>query len=148
MQQHLRIKCIYKNGEILDESLYERLKNLDLYYVFPGCGNEFKSNRVWWVIMDEDRIIAYAALAYLTDRVCLYVRAWVHKDYRGLGLQRRLIKHRIRHARQMKCKTIVTYTTNDNPASGNNLFHCGFRQFLPEYKYAGKEMVYYRKILS
>lgn len=139
-----KLRKIYSRGRILDYSLYEQLKELD-GKCFPGCGNEFLKNRDWWVISVKNKIIAYCGSAYSMG-ICLFIRAWVHKDYRGNGIQKRMIKQRIKAAKN--CKVIVTYTVPDNYASANSLISTGFRLFDPAYAYAGRGQMYFRKVLK
>ena len=140
----MKLQKVYSSGKILNGNLYSRLQDLDKS-VFYGCGNEFKENRDWWVIVDRNKIVAYCGSAYAYGGVCLFVRAWVHEPYRGKGIQKRMIKCRVKAA--YGCKVIVTYTLRDNYPSMNSLVSCGFRMFEPEYAYAGRQQMYFRMIL-
>ena len=91
-------------------------------------------------------IIAYCGCLY-SDGVCIFVRAWVHKKFRGKGLQRKMIKARLKAAIGFRCYTAITYTTHDNVHSANNLFKMGFNMYNPEYAYVGRGMLYFRKAL-
>ena len=135
---------VFNRGKILNPNLYDELKELD-DKVFNGCNNEFKSNRDWWVIVSSNKIIAYCGCAFV-EGMCLFVRAWVHKDYRGQGLQKKMIKLRIKSA--YDCHIAITYTTTDNYPSANSLISQGFRLYSPEYAYAGREMLYFQKPLQ
>lgn len=141
----MKLQKIYSQGKILNSSLYDELKALDAR-VFFGCADEFKENRDWWVIMSGNRIVAYCGCLY-SEGVCIFVRAWVHAEYRGQGIQRRMIKIRIKAARRA-CETVITYTTADNYPSANNLIKCGFLLYHPAYNYAGTEMIYFRKVIK
>jgi RimJ/RimL family protein N-acetyltransferase len=142
----MRLIRIFNEGKILNEELYFKLQNLDMCKVseFYGCGNEFKQNRDWWVMLYCGEIIAYCGCIY-SEGVCLFNRAWVRSDFRGKGIQKKMIKARIKSAKH-NSNAIVTYVTNDNPASANSLIACGFRIFTPAYQYAGKDKIYFRKI--
>lgn len=142
----MRLVKIFSQGKILNQDLYDRLQKWDMLHCFPGCGNEFLHNRDWWVILDDGKIIAYCGCIYSCN-VCIFNRAWVHKNYRGLGLQRKMIKARINAAYKNDCYVCVTYTTPCNTPSANNLIKTKFLLFDPEYKYAGKGMLYFRKKL-
>lgn len=134
---------IFSHGKVLSQKLYEEVMALDAR-VFPGCNNEFKENRDWWVICAGNRIIAYCGSLY-SQGICIFVRAWVHADYRGQGLQRKMIQVRLRAAKG--CSAVITYTTADNYPSANNLIKKGFLLYMPEYAYAGREMLYFKKSL-
>lgn len=141
----MRLTKIFSNGKIINELLYEQLKKLDAK-CFPNCYNEFKENREWWIIEQGNIIIAYCGSWY-KDGICMFNRAWVHPDYRGQGIQKRMIKARLRAAKRYG-NTAITYTTVDNDKSANNLIRFGFKLYVPEYKYAGKEMVYFIKTFN
>lgn len=135
---------VFNRGKVLNPNLYEELRQLD-YKVFSGCNDEFKPNRDWWVIISGNVIIGYCGCAF-TEGLCIFVRAWVQKDYRGHGLQKKMIKLRIRSA--YDCHIAITYTTIDNYPSANSLISQGFKLYSPEYAYAGREMLYFQKELA
>jgi GNAT superfamily N-acetyltransferase len=135
---------VFNRGKVLNPNLYDELRELD-YKVFSGCNDEFKSNRDWWVITSGNVIIAYCGCAF-TEGLCIFVRAWVHKDYRGQGLQKKMIRLRIKSA--YDCHIAITYTTTDNCPSANSLISQGFKLYTPEYAYGGREMLYFQKELA
>jgi len=135
---------VFNRGKILNPSFYIELKELD-YRIFKDCGDEFQKNRDWWVITSGNKIIAYCGCLF-AENICIFVRAWVQKVYRGQGLQKKMIKLRLKSA--FDCKVAITYTTVDNYPSANNLISQGFKLFSPEYAYAGRQMLYFQKILK
>ena len=142
----MRLKKIFSFGNILDRDTYEQLRELDYTNPnFKGCGDEFQFNREWWVMLDQGEIVAYCGSIY-SKGICIFNRAWVRKDYRGQGIQRRMIKTRLKAASTF-CHIAITYTTLDNFPSANNLIDCGFRLYLPEYSYGGSDKLYYQKLL-
>lgn len=142
----MRLKKIFSFGNILDKEAYEQLRNLDYTNPnFKGCGDEFQYNREWWVMLDQREIVAYCGSIY-SRGICIYNRAWVKKDYRGRGIQRKMIKARLKAA-SYNCHIAITYTTLDNFPSANNLIECGFRLYIPEYMYGGKDKLYFQKLL-
>jgi RimJ/RimL family protein N-acetyltransferase len=140
----MRLVKIFNCGKVINENLYLRLKILDAR-VFFGCNNEFKKNRDWWVIVDDNNIIAYCGCLY-SQKICIFVRAWVYKEYRGLGIQKRMIKARIKYAKKI-CTTVITYTSTNNIISANNLLKNGFLLYNPMYKYSGSDVLYFKKDL-
>ncbi len=138
----MRLIKVFSCGKVLKNDLYERLKVLDLERVFSGCGNEFFNNRDWWVAIHKKTIVAYCGCLY-SEGICIFVRAWVHKGYRGFGVQRQMIQTRLRAAAVKKCKTVITYTTYDNTHSANNLIKTGFLLYDPWYRWAG-DMLYWK----
>jgi GNAT superfamily N-acetyltransferase len=141
----MRLQKIYSQGKIINADLYKRLQDLDAK-VFYECGNEFKKNRDWWVIVEDNQIVAYCGCLYsTTENICIFVRAWVYEPYRGKGLQRRMIATRIQEAKKNKRSQVITYTLTDNPISANNLIKRGFRIYEPQHKWVGKGVIYFIK---
>ncbi len=142
----MRLKKIFSFGNILDRETYEQLRELDYNNPnFKGCADEFQFNREWWVMLDEGEIVAYCGSIY-SKGICIFNRAWVKKSHRGQGIQRRMIKTRLKAASTF-CHIAITYTTLDNFPSANNLISCGFRLYLPEYSYGGSDKLYFQKLL-
>jgi GNAT superfamily N-acetyltransferase len=96
-------------------------------------------------MLDQGEIVAYCGSIY-SKGICIFNRAWVKKSHRGQGIQRRMIKTRLKAASTF-CHIAITYTTLDNFPSANNLIDCGFRLYLPEYSYGGSDKLYYQKLL-
>lgn len=142
----MRLKKIFSFGNILDRDTYEQLRELDYTNPnFKGCADEFQFNREWWVMLDQGEIVAYCGSIY-SKGICIFNRAWVKKSHRGQGIQRRMIKTRLKAASTF-CHIAITYTTLDNFPSANNLISCGFRLYLPEYSYGGSDKLYFQKLL-
>ncbi len=143
----LKTKKIFTFGVVLNADLYERVQELDRK-VFFGCNNEFHQNREWWAILNKrGQIVAYCGSIY-ANNICIFIRAWVKKTNRGKGLQKKLIDIRLRAAKRSACHTAITYTIKENCASINNLVSKGFRIYIPEYAYGGKEMLYWKKPIA
>lgn len=79
----------------------------------------------WWVLEGDKQIIGYAGLYEEGDCV-RFCRAGIRARYRGLRLQRLLIKARLAWARKRGFRRARTYTDHINTASTTNLIHCGF----------------------
>lgn len=144
----MKIQKVFSTGNVLNKSLYEKLQQLDRSTPsFRLCDNEFHDNRDWWVILNRKKqIIAYCGSIY-SGRICIFNRAWVHKKFRGRGIQKRLIRTRLRAAKK-SCYIAITYTIKENYSSINNLISCGFKIYGPSYEYGGKEMLYWRRNLD
>jgi predicted GNAT family acetyltransferase len=141
-----KAKKIFSHGKIIHDDLYQRVKIMDVN-IFSGCNDEFQKNREWWVLLDdENKIAAYCGSVY-SSNICIMVRGWVKKQHRGQGLQKKLIKIRLNAAKKNNCYIVITYTTKDNCPSSNNLISQGFKLYLPEYEYGGKEMLYWNKLI-
>ena len=113
---------------------------------FPGDEPVFTGgDRVWWWAEREDGChVAYAGVSPLRDQgLAYFCRAGVVPQYRGHGLQRRLLRARIAWCRKNKLEPI-TDCTADNVASINNLVAVGFKAYLPEYRWALPNSIYWR----
>ena len=143
----MRAKKVFSFGEVINDDLYQRVQVMD-FNIFAGCNNEFHNNREWWAFIDErGQVGAYCGSIY-ANNICIMIRAWVKKQHRGKGFQKKLIKTRIAAAKLHDCHTIITYTTKDNYPSANNLISQGFKLYFPEYAYGGKEMLYWSKRIA
>lgn len=139
----MKLIKIYNRGKVLNKNLYDRLKKLDSI-VFPGCDNEFKRNRDWWVALGKGKeIAAYCGCLY-SEGVCIFVRAWVHQPYRGKGMQRKMIRERVKAA--SGCSVAITYVMPSNVHSANNLIKSGFVLYRPAYKWAGNQLYFTKSI--
>jgi GNAT superfamily N-acetyltransferase len=141
----MRLTKIFSRGRIINQAAYTQLQALDAR-CFPGCEGEFINNRDWWVIISGNIIVAYCGSWY-SSGICMFNRAWVKPEYRGQGIQKRMIKVRLAAAK-LYGDTVITYTTRDNDKSANNLIAKGFRLYNPAYAYAGNEMIYFIKKLG
>jgi len=141
----LKTKKIFSFGKVLNADLYQRVQDLDKK-IFFGCNNEFLENREWWVLLNNrETIIAYCGSIYASD-ICIFIRAWVKRTNRGKGLQKKLIDIRLRAAKK-NSSVAITYTVKENCPSINNLISKGFKIYIPEYTYGGKEMLYWKKTI-
>ena len=70
-------------------------------------------------------------------------RAGVVPSSRKQGIQKKLIRVRIKKAKVLKMKWLVT-DTYDNPASSNNLISCGFKLFNPSGPWGAEGTLYWR----
>jgi RimJ/RimL family protein N-acetyltransferase len=72
----------------------------------------------------------------------------VIKDYRGYGLQKRMIRVRMQKAKQLGVTRVITYTSHDNAASANSLISSGFRLYVPRWEWGIRNGNYFRKFVS
>ena len=104
----------------------------------------------WWVAYSDktDEAVGfggYTQSAHWHNTIYL-CRAGVLPDHRGQGLQKRLIRVRLKHAR--KVGNTWAYTdVSDNPASANSLISCGFKLYSPYLAWGTKETLYWRRSL-
>ena len=100
----------------------------------------------WWIAYDDkDAPAGFAGMVMSTRwSDCMYLcRAGVLEAHQGHGLQARLVKTRIRKAKQLGMNWVIT-DTYQNPASANSLINCGFKLFEPTRPWAGKGSLFWR----
>lgn len=104
---------------------------------------------VWFVAYDDDQPVAFAgARPTEGDPTSWFLcRSGVIESARGHGLQKRLIRARLRAIQAAGGNIAYTYTAIDNPASANSLIAEGFRAYVPEWRWAG-DMNYWRRNAS
>jgi GNAT superfamily N-acetyltransferase len=102
----------------------------------------------WWIASEDGRDIGFAGLVRSVSWIdCGYLcRAGVVPFARGQGLQKKFIHVRIRQAKALGWKWVVS-DTRLNPASANSLISCGFKMFEPTNPWGCKDTLYWRKKL-
>jgi GNAT superfamily N-acetyltransferase len=100
----------------------------------------------WWGAWDYTRLAAYAAAVRLPKEpdVVYLRRCGVLPDYRGRGLQRQLITARVRWARRVGAREVVTDTHPNNVPSAKTLVRAGFEPYEPIVRWAGEPWSYWR----
>jgi GNAT superfamily N-acetyltransferase len=103
----------------------------------------------WWIAKIDGVTAGYAgARALLSERAVYLSRVGVLEAYRGQGVQRALIRSRVRWAgRCDHITTVITDTAPANIASSNNLIRTGFTLYLPESPWCEGSALYWRKDL-
>lgn len=103
----------------------------------------------WWVAEDRHgRAVAFAGLqpSIRWSNTMYLVRAGVLPEFRGRGLQKRLLLARERYARSVGAEWLIT-STYLNTASANSLIARGFRLYEPEIPWGADGTLYWRKEL-
>lgn len=126
----------------LDEIAELDLRLVGVHYPFDALPDDT------WVIQDRGEIVAYAASkpSELLPGYVYLSRCGVIESHRGRGLQRRLIRARLRAARRDGLIGAYTYTVLDNPPSANSLISEGFRLFDPGEGWR-RDVLWWRKAL-
>lgn len=115
---------------------------------FPHDANDPLPNTAW-VAKDADGELAgfcTVRQSVAFDDTVFLSRSGVMAGAQGNGLQRRMIRTRLRWAKRKGYKHAITYTVWDNYPSMVNLLKCGFRVYQPKEPYAG-DVMYFRKPL-
>lgn len=111
---------------------------------FPADSRPDWERAQWWGVFDGEKLVGYCgAYVHRPDNALYLYRAGVAEGCRGRGLQRRMVRVRVRYAAKLGVRGCYTYTTADNFASANNLIRCGFRLFGPARRWGGKSCLYW-----
>lgn len=101
-----------------------------------------------WLVYYDGEPIGYASMRECEPRVVFLSRVGVLPEHRGHGLQKKLIKARCKLAKELSYRWAITYTSLENAPSFESLQQCSFKMYLPEYRWAGVNFVYWRKQLN
>lgn len=125
-----------------EQELYDlQAKCFQNYYIYP------LSTACWWLAFEDEVPVGFAGFCRGKSTGAAYLcYAGVAESHRGRGLQKRLIRVRVREARRQGYREAVTDTYN-NPASANSLIACGFRSFIPPVPWDGPTSQYWRLLL-
>lgn len=117
--------------------------------ILPYDREETTNTGWWWIARTADGFpAAFCGMkrsSKWSDTVYL-CRAGVLRDFRGHGLQARLIRVRALKAKELGMNWLVS-DTYDNPASSNSLINCGFKLYDPSSPWGAKGTLYWRKRL-
>ena len=100
----------------------------------------------WWLAYSEAGVpVAFGGLVpSMRWADCGYLcRAGVLSSHRGQGLQKKIIRTRIRQAKKLGWKWLIT-DTYDNPPSANSLINAGFKLFTPTKPWGVEGTLYWR----
>ena len=115
--------------------------------IFPADVRETLPGRYWWLAFTASgRAVGYAGLGVIDGgEYGYFCRAGVLATHRNRGLHRRLIAARMRQAKRLGMRGVITYTAVGNSASINALLSRGFKSYVPEHAWAGERFCYWRK---
>ena len=103
----------------------------------PNDGFDLRG-QLWLVYDDTKTPVAFCAARRLGGEPGVFFnRCGVLPCANGGGLQRRMIRARLRWAKEIGAEYVITYTLFNNHASIVNLLRCGFRFDIPAWKWAG-----------
>lgn len=99
----------------------------------------------WWIALNGKEPAGYAGMipSVRVANAGYLCRAGVLPKFRGHGLQKKLIRLRVAHAKRLGW-SVVFSDTIENPASGNSLIACGFRLYYPDKPYGSDGALYWR----
>ncbi len=115
---------------------------------FPDLTDAHLETGFWWLLKTHSGVLCgfaglvpndpYVGVGYLK-------RAYVSPDYRGRGVQLDMIYTRVAKAHELGWHQLVTETTSQY--SARNLSRAGFERVEPEQPWAGKDALYFSKML-
>jgi len=100
----------------------------------------------WWIAYKDGNPVGFCGIrqSHRWADTAYLCRAGVIQKARGQGLQKKLIRVRVNHARKEKYTWLIT-DTYQNPASANSLISCGFKMFHPSNPWSYEGACYWRK---
>ena len=123
---------------------YVKVKGYDTWYMkvimkdYKKCLGDL-SNCEWkrteaYVVLDGNHVVAWTIFQPIgSGQGWYYSGVYVNKDYRGQGIQKKLIRKMISWIkRNTDAEYIYTYTHKDNYASSNSIIGCGFKYVKPK----------------
>lgn len=140
MASKFRIKKVdgVKNQELLNQLQFSCFKYI--------VADPSKEENIWWIMYHDSDAIGFASISPSRTYPVIGVylsSAGILPKYRGMGLQKRLIRVRLRYAKALGKKWAISETVL-NPSSANNLIACGFRSFQPDNPWSYKDAHYWR----
>lgn len=138
------VRLVARPGE-LTPALRKLVLSLDRR-TFPNDRRvELDGTYLWLAYTDKGVPVGYAGLQFFpADSHAKLVRAGVLPAHRHRGLHGRMVTARLRHARRLGSRYIVTYTTALNSRSINALTGRGFRAYTPN-KTVHERFCFWRK---
>lgn len=113
----------------------------------PGdVPTEYRPDDLWWVAYSGREPAGFCCIRPVPNHPGMWymARAGVMPDYRGRGLQLRMLRTRIHAAKKAGATIIVSDCTAANSASANNLIRAGFRVYDPVYRWGLPSSIYWR----
>lgn len=99
--------------------------------ILPESGWRYPSEQIWLAEEAGTPVGFAGAVMWGPDQCAYLTRAGVTPSARGHGLQRRLIRARVRWAREQGARGVYTYTSREGIYSANNLIREGFTLWTP-----------------
>ena len=119
--------------------------------IFPGEPYERHPFGFYWLVYFNKRPVGFCGMHICASTnewdTVFFSRAGVIKTHRGKGIGQRLLKVRLKAAKELEMRNVITYTI-DNVPSSNNLIKAGFKLFDPHYPFGGEGALHWIKELK
>lgn len=113
--------------------------------ILPDDYFNHQEENQYWIAYYGEEVAGFCVAKNIKRGIVFLSLSGVLPEFRGKGIQTRMIKVRLWWARKIKANYAITYTMKDNFASSNNLIKCDFALYDPEYAWVGREMLYWIK---
>ncbi len=125
---------------------YARIINSMQDICLPGDEpRQYKNNDFWFIVFSGDTPAAFSVVSEVSENLWYLSRAGVMPEYRGYGLQLRMIKARVKAVlKAYPDAAIVTDTVTENWPSSNNLIKAGFKTFWPQEPWGLPHSIYWQ----
>ena len=122
---------------------YQAIASMDSV-LFPGdVPIEGWEDITWWIGIEDGTPVCYCGVREYADYAYLN-RAGVLPKFRGRGYQKRMIKTRLKWAKERGLSSISD-TSSWNIRSSNNLIKAGFKLFNPSIPWNHEDQLYWKK---
>lgn len=118
--------------------------------IFPALTAAHIENGFWWFANLDSDAVAFAGLVEFQPfpNIGYLKRAYVLPDYRGHGLQLRMMEVREAKARQLGWTMLVSECSASNTSSARNFARAGYERCDPEQKWGAPNSIYFVKRLN
>lgn len=142
IQSKTKIK-ILTNEEVYDE------KTSLAQSILASYGRLDSGKRSWFVVFnDVSEWVAFGGYREIDEERVYFGPTYVKEEYRGMGLQKRLIRARLDKAKEDGYQEAISSIYTYNYISGNNLIACGFKMIrIPAYYDPNETEVWFSKTL-
>lgn len=116
----------------------------------PGDAPLMPQAGLWWIAYSHDGYpAAFASMkpSARWEKTGYLSRSGVLPSFRGNGIQKRMIRVRLKTAKKLGWHWVLS-DTSENPESSNSLISCGFKMYEPREPYGLKTSIYWRKKLT
>lgn len=114
--------------------------------IFPSDEFPTIDNLHAWVVYDSDEDpVGFCTVNLGSSNIAFMSRAGLMNKATGKGLHKRMVRIREKYAKSKGYDIFISYVKHDNIISAINLEKCGYRLYLPEWRYGGDTVLYFMK---
>jgi ribosomal protein S18 acetylase RimI-like enzyme len=137
-----------KRVDSQDPKVWARIVTMDAHCFDKEEAPALADNSgVWWICYADDQAAGYCTIREKSPGVGYISRVGVLTRFRGNGLQKKMMRCALGHARAVGWKSVVSDTANNIP-SANSFISLGFKLFQPNEPWGLREALYWRKVLE